>query len=166
MATDQRRSFFATTTGVVTGLAGAITAVVGLLTAGVQLGWWGSDGNGGGGGGTSVTTTATSGAQAQLRVDPSSVKFEVLGPKEQVVTVRNQSTTAPVSLRPVSVSGPDRAAFTASDVSCGSRLDPGRTCDVRVRFAPSRSGDFAGRLVVQPDAGPAMEVDLVGKALL
>jgi hypothetical protein len=169
MAVETRRSFFATTAGIVTGLAGLITAVVGLLTVGVQLGWFGSDDaaktDTTGGGQPAASTTAPANLAANFTVDPAEVTFQVVGPRESLVTVRNIGPVA-ISWRPPSVTGADRSAFTGTDVSCGARLDPNRTCQVRVRFAPGRSGDFTATLVLQPENGLAQEVKLVGKALL
>ncbi|MGH9222601.1 MAG: hypothetical protein ACRD2W_02090 [Acidimicrobiales bacterium] len=168
MTTQGRRSFFATTAGIVTGVAGLVTAVVGLLTVGAQLGWFGSEDDGGGGGSGPAATGAGASTTvvAQFTVDPSRVAFEVLGPRESLVRVHNNSQTVPITWRAPSIEGADRAMFNASDVSCGARLGPGLSCEVRVRFAPARNGDYTARLVLQPENGPAREVDLAGKALL
>jgi hypothetical protein len=164
-----RRAFFATMPGVITGVAGILTAVVGLLTVSVQLGWLGSKDSGNG---TTATTRPAPGASTtttvpvQFTTQPSRVVFDVLGPREGLVTVRNTSPTVAITWRAFTIGGVDRSAFSASDVTCGTRLDPNRSCDVKVRFVPPHSGDFIATLVLQPEGAAAREVELVGKALL
>lgn len=159
MSGDRQRSFFSTTTGVLTGVAGVVTAIVGLITASVQLGWLGSAGDGKGGGTPATTTTV---AVAVFTADPPRIMFEPLSSRETVVKVTNTSFLVPIAWTPFSVEG----QFTATDVSCGARLEPGRTCEIRVRFTPPKAGDYTGRLILQPENGPAREVGLAGKSLL
>jgi hypothetical protein len=167
---ERSRSFFTTTTGLVTGLAALLTAVVGFLTVGTQLGWLG----GGGDGPATTTTVAGTGAGGvattaagppTFTVEPSRVTFEALGQREVLVTVRNNGTSA-ITWRPFTMSGPDAAAFSVTDVSCLPQVAAGRSCEVRVRFAPPRSGDYAARLVVEPQGGTAREVDVTGRHIL
>ena len=130
-----------------TGVAGLVTALVGLLTVGVQLGWWGS-GDGGNGGTSSTTAPA-----ASFTVTPSQVTFDLLRQADQVVTVKNTGQAAAFMWRDVSIQGPGQAAFTLQG-SCGSSLEPGRTCDILVRFTPPRSGDYSARLVFRRQPAP------------
>lgn len=186
----KERSFWSTTSGVVTGLAGTLTAVVGLVTAGAQLGWFGSDdspdkaantaasttttvaagtnaaGTNGGATGTSTRSPAgAAGSLSALAVNQEKLTFQPLGPKDQNVSVRNTGSTS-VSLRSPFVDGVDRAQFTATDLTCGSRLDAGRSCDIKVTYLATKSGKATARLVVEPTTGAAAEVQLEATSLL
>jgi hypothetical protein len=186
MAVKEKPSFFQTTAGVVTGLAGVLTGVVGLLTVGTQLGWFGSDGNGDtaettdttvavgapapAGGRTGTTARSGSGGTAaaaipDFSVDPRSLTFDNLGPREQEVTIRNTGTAGITFQRP-QIDGVDEAQFTVSEQTCSSRLDAGRSCELKVTFAPSRAGTFNAILVVQAEGAPAEEIPVKGTRLL
>lgn len=178
------KAFFSTLPGVVSGIAGALTAVVGLLTVSVQLGWIGGDDGDNGGSSSTTTTTATSGgggarpggggagggsatpSAGLLTVTPTRLTFPALGAKEATVTVRNDGS-GPVTLRPPTFDGPDRGQFSASS-SCPATLEVGRSCAVRVTFSPTRGGRYEATLVVAPAAGGAraVEVPIEGNHLL
>jgi hypothetical protein len=185
----KEKSFFQTTAGVVTGVAGILTAVVGLLTVGAQMGWLGSK-NGGTPASTSGSTTpgapptsagslgtpTTAGRTAttaagsesnapQFTVDPPAVTFENLGPRDQDITITNTGSSS-ISFFSPTVTGSNAARFAASDETCGSGLDAGRTCQLKVTFTPSGAGTFTGTLVIKPTVGPNREVPLKGTALL
>lgn len=192
--TAKERSFWSTTSGVVTGLAGTVTGLVALATMATQMGWVGSPG----GGERSTTadshvTTTTSGAgsagsadrggggsvargsrdQGQaptgapsFSVDPQSVSFDVLGERMATVGVRNVGAE-PIELDSPAVEGSDADAFTVATPSCtGGSLDPGRSCDVEVTFSPRRSGAHAATLIIQAVGAGSREVPLTGAALL
>lgn len=186
----KQKSFFQTTAGVVTGVAGILTAIVGLLTVSVQLGWVGSkDTNNvnttgtttpdsptsaGGFGSTTTgrsgTTTfgsnTTSGSAAALfTVDPPSVTFESLAPLNQELTITNTGT-GPITFLSPTVTGTSPSEFAAADETCGSRLDAGRTCQIKVTFAPKGSGTKTAILLIRPAGGTNREVPLKGTALL
>jgi hypothetical protein len=101
---------------------------------------------------------------AFLRPDPSRVVFDRTGPREGLVTVQNTSPEAAVVLQEPRITGPGRVAFSVDEGTCRAALDPGRSCEMTVRFAPPRSGTFIATLVVQTDLGPAPDVELVGTA--
>lgn len=174
------KAFFSTLPGVVSGIAAALTAVVGLLTVSVQLGWIGGDDGDNGG---STTTTVTSGAAGVgpggggagggsaspaglLTVTPTRLTFAALGSKEATVTVRNDGS-GPVTLRPPTFAGPDRGQFSASS-SCPATLEVSGSCTVRVTFSPGRGGRYEATMVVAPAAGGvrAVEVPIEGNHLL
>lgn len=184
----KERSFWSTTAGIVTGLAGTLTAVVGLLTAGAQLGWFGSDdsnnasntaastttivatgtnaaGNSVGPGTTVRSPAGAAGSLSTLAVNQEKLTFQPLGAKEQNVSVRNTGTTA-VGLRAPFVDGVDKAQFNASDLTCGTRLDAGRSCDIKVTYLATKSGKATARLVIEPTTGVAAEVQLEATSLL
>lgn len=171
---DKGRSFLSTTTGVATTVAALLTATVGIITAGTTMGWFGDKSAGR----TTATTlvspgtsdlaapTTTLAAKPQFTVNPEAVKFQALGSNKQTVTVQNtgdQSFTLPVP----TVDGVDAGQFSARSLTCGTRLDAGRSCDVEVTFAASKGGTSKANLVVQPlGAVSAKEVPLEGSALL
>lgn len=101
-----------------------------------------------------------------LRPDPSRVVFDGTGPREGMLTVRNTSAEARVVLQEPRMKGPGRVAFSVDEGTCRAALDPGRSCEMTVRFAPPQSGTFITTLVVQTDLGPAPDVELVGTAQL
>jgi hypothetical protein len=185
----KERSFWSTTSGVFTGLAGTLTAVVGLVTVGAQLGWFGSDDSGNDAANTSASTTTTIAAATNasgssgltgtttrspagaasslspLAVNQEKLTFQPLGAKDQNVSVRNTGSTA-VGLRSPFVDGVDKSQFTASDLTCGSRLDAGRSCDIKVTYLATKSGKSTARLVIEPTTGAAAEVQLEATSLL
>lgn len=177
------RAFFSTLPGVVSGVAAFVTAIVGLITVAVQLGWVGDDdgggasttvttgagggaggtGSGGGGGGASTTVVGT----GQLSVTPTRLAFAPLQAKEATVTVRNDGNGS-VTLQPPTLEGPDRAQFSAAYSGCPTTLAPGRSCPVRVTFSPTRAGRYQATLVVAPTQGTAraVEVGIEGNHIL
>jgi hypothetical protein len=187
---DSKRSFWSTVPGVVTGAASVLTAIVGLLTVAISLGWIGSNGddskpaaNGGAPTTSSVNSTSSTAfgattttvfgrtsttlgtAITPLQATPSDLTFDSLGARDQTVTVRNGSA-ASVALRKPSVSGVDASQFTATDLTCGTRIDANRTCEVRVTYLATKTGTASAKLVVQPDGPPALEVPLKGSRLI
>jgi hypothetical protein len=99
-----------------------------------------------------------------LRLDPTRVVFDETGPREALLTVRNTSAAVGVVLHEPRIKGPGVVAFSVDGGTCRAALDPGRSCQMTVRFAPLRSGTFVATLVVQTDMGPAPDVELVGTA--
>lgn len=184
---DKPGSFWSTTSGVVTGVAGTLTGAVGIATLAAQMGWIG------GGDGTeapsseqaspSSTTVATGtddpasrssgpaasrGARSEpsFTVDPSGLTFDTLGRRSGTVVVRNTGTVD-VDIDDVGLDGEDRASFTVSADACTrAALAPGRSCDVDVTFRPGGAGRSQATLVVEVQGAPAREVDLAGNAIL
>jgi len=188
---DSKRSFWSTIPGVITGVASVLTAIVGLLTVSISLGWIGSKDSGSktaSNGATSATTsslgassstvfgattttvfgrtsTTLGTALSPLQATPTELTFDSLGTRDQQVTVRNTSA-ASVSLRKPTIAGVDSSQFTATDLTCGSRLDANRTCEVKVTYLATKTGSSTAKLVVQPDGPPALEVPLRGSRLI
>ncbi len=176
------KSFWSTVPGVVTGMAGVISAIVGLLGISVQLGWIGGDGNGNqasSSDGVSTTVAATvpgtpttrsssptTTAKGEFAVEPASASFEPLKPKEAVVTVENTGDV-PLAMRRPTID-PASTAFTVAAEDCSSStLPPGRSCDVTVVFAATQPGDYTAKLVVAATNAPRqVEVDLKGSRSL
>ena len=187
------KSFFQTTAGVVTGVAGILTAIVGLLTVAAQLGWLSSKDSGTPvkSNDSTTNTTATNGTSTtlgrygtattipygtaggsssggstapQFTVDPAAVTFENLGPTVQEVTISNTGNSA-ISFQSPTIQGTDAARFTVSDETCGTRLDAGSACQLKVTFIP-RAGTSTATLVIRPSTPPNREVPLKGTSLL
>ncbi len=187
----KEKSFFQTTAGVVTGLAGILTGVVGLLTVGTQLGWIG--GSGGDGDNTTATTapadassqspgaaggqTATTGrsgtgagsgtatAAPRFTVDPQSLTFENLGPRDQQVTIENIGSSA-ISFDPPEITGANATQFSVANQTCGTRLAADSSCQLKVTFEPDRGGTYTATLAIQPVGASVKEVPLRGTSLL
>lgn len=183
------KSFFSTTAGVITGAAGVLTAVVGILGAATQLGWIGSKGDSPttptttavstpatanpGVGGLVPTTASPSGrsspspTSANARFDVSPTALEFSGNGDKVVTVKNNGTNT-IAFEPPAITGVNSRNFTAtpSDTGTCSRLDAGRSCQIKVTFTSSGLGQYTAVLAIKPSGGIAQEVSLKASAVL
>jgi hypothetical protein len=182
----KERSFWSTTSGVVTGIAGTLTGVVGLVTLAAQMGWIG----GGDGGdepanvqsdGSVATTVAPgaaprggsgSGTQSQANavpvfsVDPTSLSFDNLTNPKATVKVVNEGT-ASMRVQGPRIDGANPSQFSATSPTCTGRdIAPARSCEIEVTFKPDRSGTFRATLVVQVDRARPQEVGLSGQRLI
>jgi hypothetical protein len=185
---SEKKAFWSSIPGVATGVVGFLSAIAGILGVSAQLGWIGGDdgGNGsvdaggvtttvaGGPIGSSATTlrgatgaTSPTAAPGEFTVDPRSVAFEPLQAREAIVTVSNTGDVA-LTVRAPEVTGSGDEHFKAADVDCArSSLAPGRTCEMKVTFAPQRAGQYTAVLVVKAsNAQRQVEVDLTGNAPL
>ena len=164
---ENKRSFFSTIPGLVTGLAGLLTGVVGLITVLIQLNVIGggdsktgdsavvttvpgASGQAGGGAGG----TPTSVEPGRIAASPTSLKFAPTE-REKSVTVRNDASTAPITLLNPTVDGPDKTVFR-TDAGCTNvRLDPGRSCTLKVLFSPSGPlKSYSATVVLKADGAP------------
>lgn len=175
---SDRKSFWSTVPGVVTGAAGVISAIVGLLGISLQLGWLGgndkatvSSSSGDAvatttlstvRGATTTPTVATAKA-GEFAVDPETVTFEPLKAKEATVTVENTGEV-PLTVRMPVISGTEAANFTIADETCtASTLERGRSCEIKVAFAATQPGDYSAKLAVAASNVPRqVEVTLKG----
>ena len=180
MASD-RKGFWQSTAGVVTGIAGVITgggAIVGALAGTGVIGGGSSATTSMPGPSMAVTTArgssggGSSGSGAgKLSVSTRSLNFgSLVGPlghKTQDITVSNTGS-APLDGIRVSITGDDKDDFEAKDVSCGDgQLRPDADCKVEVTFAPSsKPKDSSATLVVRADDADPAEVSLRGATLL
>jgi hypothetical protein len=182
---SDRKPFWSSVPGVATGVAGIVSAIVGLLGVSVQLGWIGGD-NGtdaaSSSDGVSVTTASTAfGSTAttartspavttrpgEYEVEPSSIEFEPLKPREAVVKVKNTGDV-PLTMSAPTVRGSAAANFDADDLTCTeSTLGPGLSCEIKVTFTATQPGEYAAALVVAAANVPkAVEVELTGTRTL
>ena len=181
---ENKRSFFSTIPGLVTGLAGLLTAVVGLVTVLIQLNVIGGDdsngstavnaggpvtsapaGGGGAGGGGPGGTTASN-RPGTFSVDPKSLKL-ALNEREKSVKVTNDGSAAITMLAP-EFSGTDKAVFKTDAGCTNTRLEPGRSCTLKVLFTPSGPlKSYTAALVLNADKTPrATEVPVDASTLL
>ena len=186
----KERSFWSTTSGVVTGIAGTLTGVVGMVTLAVQMGWIGGGGDDGGGkdpstvqSNGSVATTVAPGSSRNatgsggvtsnqgtttpvFSVDPTSISFDSLGNRKATVKVVNEGSS-PMTVQGPKVEGTNAAQFSATAPTCTGRdVAAARSCEIEVSFNPNRSGTYKATLVVQVLGARVQEVSLLGQSLL
>ena len=156
-------SFWSTIPGLVTGLAGVLTAGVTLVTLAVSQGWVG---DGSGDGATAGSTTgaaagtaagarggAGGGATAsapELGVEPTTLRFRpaLLTAATETVTVRNEGDV-PFTVDAPQLSGDDAESFDVDDGGCAGRsLASGRSCELSVTFDPNGVDRATAKLIV------------------
>jgi hypothetical protein len=114
-------------------------------------------------GASAGAASASTGTAPGLAFTPSRHNF---GPvtvgqtAHQRFTLKNNSSTATSAL---TVSLPGSAGFTiTADTCAGIRLRPGKTCTVRVRFAPTATGAATGTLKAAAGTRRAATASLTG----
>ena len=172
------KSFFSSMPGVITGVAGLLSAVAAVGGLAVQQGWIGDSGSsdsgtvqtgrtnrGAEGANTGGGGEATSEKTGTFDVDPSSVVFQPVGSRDAEVKVSNTGDV-PIEVESPTITGADADRFDADDGSCSGSLDPGRSCQLEVTFKPA-TGSFEAVLVVSADGAPkSAEVPIRGSAVL
>ena len=100
-------------------------------------------------------------------MQPTSVDFAVVGSRQATIVVRNTGEV-PLTIKTPTVSGSGAAHFVAGDVSCTKEpLQPGRTCELQVAFAPKSGGAVSAVAVIAAaEAQRQTEVQLKGSTLL
>ena len=185
----KERSFWSTTSGVMTGVAGTLTGVVGIATVAAQLGWIGPADDGrptaarqeDAAGATSSSTTDADGrhrsgderaarsdttTEPSFTVDPSALSFQALGGRTATVVVRNTGSVD-VRVEGITVEGPDSSRFAAVGGGCTrASVAPGSTCELEVSFTPQGTGTSTATMTIEAEDAPAREVPLSGQALL
>lgn len=153
------RSFWSSLPGILTGLAGTLTAVAALLGLAFNQGLiGGSEG--------SDDDDRTEGAEVvRISVEPESLTLTKVPTRDAVetVTVTNEGTQA-VSLS-TEISGDSPASFEAGAGDCiRSRIPPGGRCDVDVTF-DAGLGTYRATLVVSANGDQhVQQVDLRGNS--
>lgn len=135
-----RRSFWSSVPGLITGLAGLLTGVVGGITLLVQQGVIGSNTTGAPATTAPATTATTTLAVpvGTFTVTPNALNIGPTDDRTKTVTVRNTSATASISVQPPVVTGADRALFPAAYDTCTSApLKPNLSCTLKVTFTPA-----------------------------
>lgn len=156
-------SFWSTLPGVLTGIAGLVTAVVALVSLAASQGWIGGGGSDGAG------SPADGDAPARLEVEPTAIDFPpVPTSREATVTVINDGA-GPFRVDEPDITGPDADRFEADGGDCTRDPVPaGRSCEVVVTFdPPSTPGRSSATLVVSVnDAEQSVEVPIEASAVL
>ncbi|MGH9179225.1 MAG: hypothetical protein ACRD0N_11825 [Acidimicrobiales bacterium] len=190
MPGSEKGSFWATTSGLTTGIAGTLTGVLGIVALANQAGWIGGDGNGDqsstaatepAAGTTSTTTdegsdepSSTTEGRASpselaedpvYSVSPSSVRFTALGTRTATVEVRNTGDVE-VDVQNVSVDGSDAGRFSIDATPCTSAaVEPDSSCDVEVTFSPGQGGGTAeATMAIEVSGAGSRKVPLAGEA--
>lgn len=177
----QKKSFWTTLPGFLTGLATVITAGLSLLAVFGLAG----DGNtkssptpGGESPSPSETGSqdrdsgggASSGEETRVRLAPETLDFgrQTVGSAspDQTVTLTNIGT-GEVAITDVQITGADMELFQVESNNCGDTIQPDYDCKVDVTFTPRSAGEFRAALVINhnADEGPT-DVSLEGTGAL
>lgn len=108
---DPHKSFFSSMPGVVTGVAGLLSAMVGVAGLAFQQGWVGGSTNAARPGTVAPGQSAPQ-SSATFSVDPARLTFEPLGPRQATVTVRNTGLVS-LQIEPPVITGADAALKAA-----------------------------------------------------
>lgn len=179
MSDPNRRAFWSSIPGLLTGTAGVVTAIVGLTTVLIQLDVLGDKGSDKATttttvasstvstqpGATTVPGPGTAGTAPRFSVAPTSATFDMLLKREADVTLRNDGSV-PFTVATKLV-GRDPGQFGVDARDCTSAaVSGGGECRMKVTYAPSAAGDHVARLQVTAVGGAApAEVALTGKRL-
>lgn len=173
MNDSNRRSFWSSVPGLVTGAAGVLTAVVGLFTVLIQLDVIGKDADNGTDatvpGASTVTqpgATAPGGAPggttAKFTVTPPSATFDTVLKKEAKVTVSNDGSVPLDITTQFAGADPDKFKVDAKDCTSAAVSSQAK-CTMTVTYVPSTAGQHAARLIVAvAGAASPQEVKLSG----
>jgi hypothetical protein len=178
------KSFFSSLAGLITGIAGLLTATVAIFGVASSQGWLSGAGSKSpaSAGAPAQTTTPSAGSTTtspiggaggpggvasvpQYAVDPTSVTFPAVGTSTTMVKVSNTGVV-PLTVQPPEVTGPGASHFNASAGTCDGSVDPGRSCQIQMTFNRV-PGTFNATLVVQVmGAVQATEVPVSATAIL
>jgi hypothetical protein len=170
VAESNRRRFWSSIPGLLTGTAGVLTALVGLTTVLIQLDVIGDDSDStttsvattiaGQPGGTTGSTTRGGTAAGRVSINPTSATFNRLLQPSATFKVRNEGS------QPTTVSaeldGRDTDAFQVDASACDGELVRGITCDIVVKYQPPAAGGQSARLVVSADGADPVGATLTG----
>lgn len=153
---SQKKAFWSTLPGILTGTATVITAAIALFGT---LSNSGKNGTGG----------APAGEPA-ASVSPETVGFGKQGliqSTPQAVTVTN-SGGSDLKIGKVGIAGEGKGVFRVVQDTCASQLlAPGSRCQINIRFAPGSLGSFLATLEIGHNArGNPTMVPLSGEAIL
>jgi len=153
------RGFWSSLPGILTGLAGTLTAVAALLGLAYNQGLIG------GGEGPNDNDRTAGSEVVRISVEPESLTLTKVPTRDAVetVTVTNEGTQA-VSLS-TEISGDSPASFEAGAGDCTrSMIPPGGRCDVDVTF-DAGFGKYEATLVVSANGDEhVQQVDLSGNS--
>jgi hypothetical protein len=99
----------------------------------------------------SITLTGTGVSAATITLSTSTLSFGTVTPgtisAAQAVTVTNSSTTTPINLTSIALSGTGAASFVAVN-NCGNTLAASSSCIVLVEFTPTAASATSATLTV------------------
>ncbi|MNR71349.1 IPT/TIG domain protein [compost metagenome] len=102
---------------------------------------------------------------ASLQFSPELVAFAPVtvgaGGAEESVLLTNAGS----GVANISALGLTSALAFSQNNSCGAPLQPGQSCQVVVRFAPSQEGSWTSLLAVQTSDGASYEITVIGSAV-
>jgi hypothetical protein len=155
------RAFWSSLPGILTGLAGILTAAVALLGLALSQGWIGD------GGGEAANDSANGGEVVRISVEPEPLEFTKVPGQEAVktVTVTNEGT-GPIMVT-TEITGENEGSFSSDDKDCTrSEIAPEGTCTVAVTFDASASvRSYQASLVVSAEGDDdVQEVELSGRS--
>jgi hypothetical protein len=173
----EKKNFWATLPGILTGTATVITAGLGLMSA--------LDSSGTTGNREQATTTMASPSPSvsttlagetlfddfpEADVVPQSLDFSDIGAgrsESKSVTVVN-SGESELIIDAVQVTGGGAGSFKVAQDSCASNtLAPGARCEITIAFSPDSVGSFTAKLELQHNAQDTpSEVPLSGEGVL
>lgn len=142
-----------------TGLAGVLTGIVGLLGLAFNQGWLGESTPEEGG----AATTATEEEIVRIRVDPEELSLNQPGAAQDTVTVTNNGNRSIVVS--TTLSGPGEGSFDVDDGDCTrSRIPSGANCEIDV-VLDAGPGRHEARLVVSANDVQEQDVELTGNSV-
>lgn len=151
------RAFWSSLPGVLTGLAGILTAGVALLGLALSQGWI-DDGDTGSGGGVDPRV-------ARLDVVPRTLEFlqGPVGTAMKTVTVTNAGNQS--VMVDTEVTGEGEASFEANDGDCTrTEIPSGGTCKVEITFDGAFGPEQATLVISAGEGDGVREVGLQGRA--
>jgi len=180
---EQKRSFWSTLPGIITGLASILTATVALVGIFMNFGP-GSNDNGAEPGespsptatgtafprGTGPGGTGTAGGAPQAVIAPRNIDFGRLGSGRtatDTVTVANSGSEFLVIERAAITGRDDLFSVDAAECLVPTGIEPGSNCEIRVTFTPRSPGNYAGVLeITHSGPGSPNQVALTGEGAL
>lgn len=173
----EKRSFWATIPGVITGLATVVTAILGIRSFAINSGALRPAGlspsQSASAASPSPVSTSPSfeGGDSAAVLTPTSVEFgdQRIGTPSSPLRVSVVSAGAgPLVIESVDISGA-AGAFAVSENTCrpGSSLKPRAKCEIALRFTPASAGSFAAVLSIAHSASDSPgKVPLQGTGVL
>ncbi|MDQ6928257.1 MAG: hypothetical protein M3159_06285 [Actinomycetota bacterium] len=170
----EKRHFWSSAPGIITGVAGflsATAAVVGLLVTFGVIGGKDSSSNKDTGTVTDQTSTASGGPTATtvaaaptFSVTPTSLVLKSLAPSGKVVVKNTGETDLSVQ---TDLQGDGAAQFAVKDAPCtNDKIPAGASCEMTVTFTPNGIGQYSAKIVIKvKGASKVSEISLQGSPL-
>jgi hypothetical protein len=112
---------------------------------------------------TATVKYSGKGKAAALALKPGAITFKKTAVGSQSaarsVIIKNSNKTS-VAISGFNLNG---SGFGVTDNSCGGKLEPKKSCTVKLAFTPSKAGKAKGTFAVNVDGGKTLKVKLAGK---